>query len=127
MRKDCDTCKKECKSDVCLDGEWFDLSEKTGVIFPILNNLNPTVESCTMKVLEEVGELMQLIGKGQGKSGERVDLEKPEWALKTASESIDTAQAAITQMVALCREYGLDADTLMELHEQKLREKGYLR
>lgn len=107
--------------------ERYPLSEKTAVIFPILNGLTPTIESCTMKVLEEVGELMQLIGKGQGKSGESGRVTDLIWAISSVKESLDTAQAAITMACTLCKEYDIDADAMMVEHDKKLREKGYLK
>ena len=103
------------------------MSEKRGIVFPILNGLKPTVESCTMKVLEEVGELMQLIGKGQGKSGESSNVTNLIWAIKATEESLDTAQSAITLAHTLCKEYGIYMDGMMENHEKKLKEKSYLK
>ena|SRR5665254_1863 len=101
--------------------------KQTGIVFPILNNLTPTVDGCSMKVLEEVGELMQLIGKGQGKSGESHDIADLVWAVRSVEESLDTAQSAITLAHTLCRDYKISMDDLMEKHERKLKEKGYLK
>lgn len=100
-----------------------------GIIFPILTNLTPTVESCTMKVLEEVGELMQLIGREQRKSGEKVGFvgRKRDWVIATISEAIDTAQASITMAQTLCEEHNINLNVIMEEHERKLRERGYLK
>ncbi|WP_407310558.1 nucleotide pyrophosphohydrolase [Desulfosporosinus sp. SB140] len=107
--------------------EWIAKGKpRIGIKFPILNGLTPTKESCTMKVLEEVGELMQLIGKGQGKSGEKEMIDNRKWAVYSIKESLDTAQAAITMAHTLCEEYDIDIGLMMELHEKKLREKGYL-
>lgn len=99
--------------------------DKMAIVFPILNNLTPTVESCTMKVLEEVGELMQLIGKGQNKSGEATNMDRREWVINSIKESMDVAQSAITMMETLGRTYGIDLDAMMEEHEAKLIAKGY--
>jgi NTP pyrophosphatase (non-canonical NTP hydrolase) len=99
---------------------------KTGITFPILNNLTPTVESCTMKVLEEVGELMQLIGKGQGRSGENLINIGDTWAVYSISEALDVAQSAITMAHMLCEKYEFDLETMMKRHTNKLKEKGYL-
>lgn len=101
--------------------------EKTGIIFPILNNLTPTIESCTMKLIEELGELMQLIGKGQGKSGETLKKKTDRWAIDTISEALDVAQSAITMFHTLSKEYGINSDIMMEIHEEKLKERGYLK
>lgn len=103
-----------------------DQANKT-ISFPILNNLTPTVESCTMKVLEEVGELMQLIGKGQGKSGEKNWLEFHDLAVATVKETLDVAQAAVTMAHTICKEHNLSLDVILEKHEKKLYERGYLK
>ena len=100
---------------------------RTGVTFPILNGLEPTTDSCTMKVLEEVGELMQLIGKGQGKSGEKKLFSDGEWATNTVAEALDTAQAATTMAHTISKEYGLNLGAMIELHKMKLIERGYLK
>lgn len=103
---------------------------QTGIIFPICNNLTPNLHSCTLKVLEEIGELMQRLGKGQGASGERhyISLtEKRTWAVATIKESIDTAQASITLAYILAEEHGISMDVIMAEHTEKLREKGYLK
>jgi len=103
---------------------------QAGIVFPVLNNLTPTLESCTAKVLEEVGELFQLIGKGRGLSGESDHtpyLSDKQWAVKTVLESIDVAQSAITLAQTLCEDYTLDFDYLMERHEDKLKVRGYLK
>ena len=99
------------------------------IVFPILNNLTPTTESCTMKVIEEVGELMQMIGKEQRKSGEELCYagRKRDWAIATIQEALDTAQASITMAVQLCKEYEVDLDNSMTVHNMKLVEKGYLK
>lgn len=100
---------------------------QTGIIFPILNNLTPTVESCTAKVLEEVGELFQLIGKHKGASGEEQTMSPKAWAIRTTLESIDVAQSAITLAQTICEDYTLNFDYLMERHEDKLKARGYLK
>ena len=100
---------------------------KLVISFPILNNLTPNLHSCTLKVLEEVGELMQKLGKGQGANGEKVDENRPKWAVETVCEAIDTAQSAITLAHTLCKKYDFDLEELMELHESKLKTKGYLK
>ncbi|MDQ7094194.1 MazG nucleotide pyrophosphohydrolase domain-containing protein [Desulfosporosinus sp. PR] len=96
------------------------------ISFPKLSGLTPTIESCTMKVLEEVGELMQLIGKGQSKSGESREVVDLIWAVRAIEESLDTAQSAITMAFTLCDVYEINLDKLIDKHEKKLREKGYM-
>ena len=98
------------------------------IVLPILNGLTPTTESCTMKVLEEVGELMQKIGKEQRKSGEELAYagRKRDWAIDTIREAIDTAQAAITMAYTLCEEHEVDLSAMLIIHSMKMKEKGYL-
>jgi len=96
------------------------------ITFPILNNLEPNTTSCTMKLIEEFGELMQLLGKKRGASGEIADINRREWALKTVLEALDAAQSAITLADVLCKEYEFELDGLMESHKSKLKERVYL-
>lgn len=100
--------------------------EKTGVIIPILNGLTPTVESCTMKVLEEVGELMQLIGKHSGLNGEKQTMSDEVRIRRTIFEALDVAQSAITMAHTLCELHELTLESFVERHESKLKQKGYL-
>ena len=132
MKKNCGNCKEtNCihygRKSVC--GAWGKELPQTGITFPILNNLTPTTESCTMKVIEEVGELMQMIGKEQRKSGEELCYagRKRDWAIDTIQEALDTAQAAVTMAVQLCKEYEVSIEDSMTVHNMKLREKGYLK
>lgn len=131
MDKDCSNCKYGCSTEEeicapCLEGlvnnwEWF------GVIFlPKLNGLTPSIDSCTMKLIEELGELLQLIGKGNQASGEpKADLDiSPE---RVISEAFDVAQSAVTMIHTISQKYGIDIFEQLELHEQKLRKKGYLK
>jgi len=45
---------------------------------PRLNQLNPTLESTALKLMEEAGELAQAIGKFRGMNGEKAALPKEE-------------------------------------------------
>ena len=103
------------------------MTSGVGITFPICNNLTPTVESCTAKVLEELGELFQLIGKHKGASGEEQTMSPKVWAVQTVLESIDVAQSAITLAQTLCEDYTLNFGYLMERHEDKLKMRGYLK
>lgn len=100
---------------------------KNTVTPPILNNLTPTPESCTMKVLEEVGELMQMIGKHSGLSGEKPTMSDEVRIRRTIFEALDVAQSAVTMANVLCELHGLELETFVVSHEDKLRKKGYLR
>lgn len=96
------------------------------VTFPILNGLTPTTINCTMKVLEEVGELMQMIGKHSGVSGEKQTMSDEVRIRRTIFEALDVAQSAVTMAHTLCELYELSLESFVERHESKLRQKGYL-
>ncbi|WP_018306315.1 nucleotide pyrophosphohydrolase [Desulfitobacterium hafniense] len=107
------------------------ITEKNTLQFHRLNGLTPTVESCTMKLIEELGELLQLIGKGQGSSGERVKLQPELEAWETLEsrmidEAFDVAQSAVTMIFTLCEKMGYYPQLWEQAHEHKLRGKGYL-
>lgn len=100
----------------------------TEISFPILNNLTPTTESCTAKVLEEVGELFRLIGKGQGQSGEKIEvMEQGYLATNMIAEALDVAQSAVTMAHTLATEHDINLEAMMEAHAMKLRNRGYLK
>lgn len=128
MNEICNICAKRqaCSREICLSEEWFELMENKPIEFKRLNGLDPTVESCTLKVIEELGELLQVIGKGRGMSGESVTMDNREWAINSIKEALDTAQAGTTMARVLCEEYDIDLNVMVELHELKLKEKGYL-
>lgn len=131
MIKNCGNCKRrnevnDLTCELCLHGlednwEWGEL-----ISFQRLNGLTPTVESCTMKLIEELGELLQLIGKGKQASGEsNQGLDAgPE---RLISEAFDVAQSAVTMINTIAGEFGIDVVQQQEMHERKLREKGYLK
>ncbi|AFL99501.1 hypothetical protein Desde_1069 [Desulfitobacterium dehalogenans ATCC 51507] len=105
--------------------------EKNTLQFHKLNGLTPTVESCTMKLIEELGELLQLIGKGQGSSGEKMNLQPELEAWETLEsrmidEAFDVAQSAVTMIFTLCEKIGYNPLLWEQAHENKLRDKGYL-
>jgi len=98
----------------------------SSVSMPILNGLKPTIVSCTFKVLEELGELVQLIGKHSGLSGETPIICEEVRIRRTVLEALDVAQAAITMAHTLCELHELSLESFIESHERKLRQKGYL-
>jgi len=132
MNRICVNCKKEstCNGNICLSGEWFEPKYKEFVSLPKLNGLNPTLESCTMKVLEETGEVMQLLGKGQRKSGESKNsilvIDDKEYGILLACEAMDLAQSALTMMYEVCGKFGIIEEDIIRSHEEKLLLKGYL-
>jgi len=129
MSKGCETCShkelhgyqrpyRDCKGY----SQW---SETKGIAFPRLNGLKPTMESCRDKLFEEIGEYLRLTGKGMKASGEQGEAFAT--PLEMIRELADVAQSAVTQMHIIADEAGIDLDEVMTGHEQKLREKGYLR
>lgn len=109
--------------------EWLENEKpRVSISFPILNNLTPTITSCTAKVYEEIGELMQLLGKGQQQSGELIEElnNRSEWVRRTVEEALDGAQALVTLVNTLLDEPG-DIEIAMERHIEKLKRKGYLK
>jgi len=101
---------------------------QVSISFPALNNLTPTVESCTMKLIEELGELLQIIGKGNQMSGELPRLKTGERnPLRLIEEAFDVAQSAVTMIYTVAEKWDIDIEYQRELHEKKLRDRGYLK
>lgn len=94
---------------------------------PRLNSLNPTLESTALKLMEEAGELAQVIGKYRGLSGERVTFDQDMVIKQIARELLDVAQTAVTMMFVMEEQHGIDLSIMVQEHLQKLERKGYLR
>lgn len=117
----CEFCSKEYS-------EWKNGSET--ISFPILNNLTPTVQGCTNKLIEELGELLTLIGKGHQQSGESeqtVEQITEDIEMNMVREAFDVAQSAVTMAHTLCSKHGIDMEMMMRDHRNKLYERGYLK
>jgi NTP pyrophosphatase (non-canonical NTP hydrolase) len=97
------------------------------ISLPCLNNLTPTLESTTLKLMEEAGELAQAIGKFRGLSGEQVEMHESRVADLIVTELLDVAQTAVSLMFVMEENYGADIGGALERHVQKLLNKGYLR
>lgn len=93
---------------------------------PRLNQLNPTLESTALKLMEEAGELAQCIGKYRGLSGETVRLDETLVVEEIAKELLDVAQTAVTMMFVMEDQFGIDIEELVHRHVEKLFRKGYL-
>lgn len=107
-----------------MDQGWEYRRKDKGITFPKLNGLNPTEQSCTFKLLEEIGEVMQIIGKKAKASGEVVGSFD---AGDLIMEYMDVAQSAVTAVFVLCEKYDYELRLVTETHEEKLRKKGYLK
>lgn len=97
------------------------------IVFKKLNGLTPTEQSCTFKLLEEVGEVMEIIGKWSGLNGENKTYNQLSVDSGLIDEYMDVAQAATTAVRVLCEKHGISVNEVMKKHEQKLRERGYLK
>lgn len=96
------------------------------IALPRLNQLNPSLESTALKLMEEAGELAQAIGKFRGLSGE-VRLKEEDITERLGEELLDVAQTAVSMMYVLEEDYGVDLSSALEKHIQKLIDKGYLK
>lgn len=131
--KTCDTCGRKKGTLGCsgcfVGGKYWiprkENKEIQSIEFKRLNGLTPTVESCTMKLIEELGELLQLIGKGQGASGE-TKLSKAMNYTDMIGEALDVAQAAVTMAYTIADLNEWVLENFKINHDMKLRDKGYL-
>ena len=96
------------------------------IALPRLNQLQPSMESTALKLMEEAGELAQAIGKLRGLSGEKTQYTEAEVMNMITSELLDVAQTAISMMYVLEEDYNVDIGQVLEQHIQKLINKGYL-
>lgn len=102
-------------------------TEFKSISLPRLNNLRPNIESTALKLMEEAGELAQLIGKYRGLNGENCKMEEKEVMDKIAEELLDVAQVAISMMYVLEENHSVDIDDRIANHIEKLRRKGYIK
>lgn len=97
------------------------------IALPQLNKLHPSVESTAIKLMEETGELAAAIARFKGYGGIQIDTrDRRELAKDCARELLDVAQTAITMMFVLEEQYGIDVETVVSEHVEKLISKGYL-
>ncbi|HYF93364.1 MAG TPA: MazG-like family protein [Symbiobacteriaceae bacterium] len=97
------------------------------IALPQLNNIQPTLESTAIKLMEEAGELAAAIAKFKGHGGVQIGTRDPkELANDCARELLDVAQTAITMMFVLEEQYGVNVEAVVTEHVQKLINKGYL-
>ncbi len=101
--------------------------QKKTVSLPKLNNLQPTIESTALKLMEEAGELAQAIGKLRGLSGETKKYDEREVVTVITRELLDVAQTAVSMMFVLEEQYGVDLERARKEHIEKLLQKGYLK
>lgn len=97
------------------------------ISLPRLNNLQPNIESTALKLMEEAGELAQLIGKFRGLNGEQCEMEEKEVIEKMSEELLDVAQVAISMMFVLEETYNVDIEQKVQEHIKKLIRKKYIK
>lgn len=102
-------------------------TEFKSISLPRLNNLRPNIESTALKLMEEAGELAQLIGKYRGLNGEDCKMEEKTVVDKIADELLDVAQVAVSMMFVLEESYGIDIQAKVNHHIEKLIRKGYIK
>ncbi|WP_054693576.1 MazG-like family protein [Syntrophomonas palmitatica] len=100
--------------------------EMKTISLPRLNQLNPTLESTALKLMEEAGELAQVIGKYRGLSGEKVELDQEMVIRQIACELLDVAQTAVTMMFVMEEQFGVNIESALQEHRSKLERKGYI-
>lgn len=105
----------------------FGGTEFKSISLPRLNNLKPNIESTALKLMEEAGELAQLIGKYRGLNGESCKMEEKQVVDRIAEELLDVAQVAISMMFVLEESYSIDIQEKVTNHIEKLIRKGYIK
>lgn len=104
----------------------MDYTEFKMISLPKLNNLQPGLESTCLKLMEEAGELAQVIGKFRGLNGERDVLDEHKLVEKITEELLDVAQVAVSMMFVLEQEYDINIHDKIDEHIEKLIQKGYI-
>lgn len=97
------------------------------ISFPRLDKLTPTLESTSLKLMEEAGEFAQLVGKFRRMSGEQSSpFTQEELAAMITAELFDVAQTVVTNAYILQDEYSVDLHQVWLEHLEKLVNKRYL-
>jgi len=107
-------------------GGYMNKTEYKMISFPKLNNLTPGLESTCLKLMEEAGELAQVIGKFRGLNGEKEVLDEQGLVDKISEELLDVAQVAVSMMFVLENEYDINIHDKLDEHIEKLKRKGYI-
>jgi NTP pyrophosphatase (non-canonical NTP hydrolase) len=102
-------------------------NEYKQISLPKLNNLQPGLESTCLKLMEEAGELAQIIGKFRGLNGEVVDMEHKDIVNRISEELLDVAQVAVSMMFVLEETYQINISEKVDDHINKLMTKGYIK
>ncbi len=100
------------------------------IYLPKLNNLTPTLDSTLLKAMEEAGELARAVLKfmfWENLSPEELAEEPLALGLlaDVKEELLDVAQTCVTMIFVMEDSFGIDADSLIGEHLDKLMDKGY--
>ena len=96
------------------------------ISYPRLDKLTPTLESTSLKLMEESGEFAQLVGKFRKMSGEKGVLSESELAFLMTAELLDVGQTVSTLAYILVDEYNVDLEEVYKQHIEKLKQKCYI-
>ena len=103
------------------------LKEGQFVLYLPRLDIEPDLTKTFLKLTEEAGELVQVVGKKSGLSGEtRNLLEEDEKETELSLALLDVAQCCVTMLYIMAEKYRVNVEYLMQKHENKLREHGYL-
>lgn len=94
---------------------------------PILDSLDLKLEPTVLKLVEEVGEFSQVVGKFRKMSGESIEISDREVNEKLQEELIDVAQTVCSLIYILSRDHGIEFNRGIEEHIDKLKRKGYIK
>jgi len=109
-----------CDAGVSVEGGRLSLS------LPELS-IEPGLTDTFLKISEEAGELVQVIGKRSGMSGETRDILDDESRGRELSLALlDVAQCCVTLLCIMAKRNNLNVEGLLQKHEEKLREHGYI-
>jgi NTP pyrophosphatase (non-canonical NTP hydrolase) len=93
---------------------------------PILSNITPSIESAVLKLVEEVGEVAERVGKYRGINGENFKLpDAEENKYELFKELIDVLQSTATILNTLGVTNESISDYLKTIHLSKMISRGY--
>jgi NTP pyrophosphatase (non-canonical NTP hydrolase) len=100
------------------------------IYLPKLNNLQPTLDSTLLKAMEEAGELARAVLNFlpyEHLAFDKNPCRQPADQLLTdvSEELLDVAQTCVTMIFVMEDYYGVQAESLIDVHLQKLEHKGY--
>lgn len=95
---------------------------------PVLDGLDLKLEPTVLKLVEEVGELSQVVGKYRKLSNETFyNYTEETIKSKLEEELIDVAQTVCSLIYILERDYGINIKNGINDHIRKLQKKGYIK